>query len=253
MPLDADDMMTPDSILKHLQQFHGDPEADLVYSDVQLIDPAGRPVTTMKMPEHSDRRHLIRDLFREGHPIVPFRLGIRRKVFDKIGFYDEGLLVAEDYDMMRRFVRAGLKARHLGEPLHLRRMQPESLTRTPSEQKARCHFSVVGRFCETFSPEELFPDVPWDKIPPGARLLQAKCLIVSTYLAMGQDFVKSNATDIYVKLAFEGACSQLRGCLEIEPGNWEIAQLLDKCERGKRKYDLPAQSPLGSALQPQYC
>ena len=253
MPLDADDMMTPDSILKHLQQFHGDPEADLVYSDVQLIDPAGRPVTTMKMPEHSDRRHLIRDLFREGHPIVPFRLGIRRKVFDKIGFYDEGLLVAEDYDMMRRFVRAGLKARHLGEPLHLRRMQPESLTRTPSEQKARCHFSVVGRFCETFSPEELFPDVPWDKIPPGARLLQAKCLIVSTYLAMGQDFVKSNATDIYVKLAFEGACSQLRGCLEIEPGNCEIAQLLDKCERGKRRYDLPAQSPLGSALQPQYC
>jgi hypothetical protein len=168
---------------------------------------------------------------------VPFRLGIRRSVFEKIGFYDETLLVGEDYDMMRRFVKAGLKARHLGEALHLRRMQPNSLTRNYSAQKAKCHFDVVKRFTDTFTYEELFPDVAWHELPPDTRQLHAKCLAVVTYLAMGQDFVKTNSPNTYVKMAFEAACSQLSECLRIDPDNWKIRQLLDKCKRGEQKYD----------------
>jgi glycosyltransferase involved in cell wall biosynthesis len=253
MPLDADDMMAPAFISKHLAEFQRHPEADLVYCDVTLIDPAGHPITTLKMPEYRDRRHMIRDLFRAGHPVVPFRFGIRRSVFDKIGLYDETLLVGEDYDMIRRFVKAGLQAHHLAEPLHLRRMQPNSLTRTYSQQKAQSHFSVVRRFCETFAPEELFPDVPWHEIPAAERPLQAKCLAVVAYLGMGQDFVKANAANIYVKMAFDAACSLLNDCLKIDPGNPQIRQLLDKCERGSRKYEEPAQETFSRVYQPQYC
>jgi glycosyltransferase involved in cell wall biosynthesis len=237
MPLDADDMMAPAFITKHLEEFERHPDADLVYSDVLLIDQAGQPIKVLKAPEYRDRRHLIRDLFRAGHPIVPFRLGIRRSVFDRIGFYDETLLVGEDYDMIRRLVKAGLKAHHLGQALHLRRMQPNSLTRNYSAQKAKCHFDVVKRFTDTFTHEELFPDVAWPEIPSDARPLHAKCLAASTYLAMGQDFARSNSPNVYVKMAFEAACSQLNECLKIDPDNRAIRQLLDKCERGKRKYD----------------
>lgn len=237
MPLDADDMMAPAFITKHLREFEKHPDADLVYSDVLLIDEGGNPIRVIKEPEYRDRTHLIRDLFRAGHPIVPFRLGIRRSVFDTIGFYDETLLVGEDYDMMRRFVKAGLKARHLGEALHLRRMQPNSLTRNYSAQKAKCHFDVVKRFTDTFTYEELFPDVAWHEIPPDTRQLHAKCLAVVTYLAMGQDFVKSNSPNTYVQMAFKAACSQLSECLRIDPDNWKIRQLLDKCKRGEQKYD----------------
>ncbi|UCC23545.1 MAG: glycosyltransferase, partial [Planctomycetota bacterium] len=88
MPLDADDMMTPDFIASHLQEFKKHPEADLVYSDVLLIDTNSNPIRVMKKPEYQDRRHMVRDLLRAGHPIVPFRLGIRKSVFDKIGLYD---------------------------------------------------------------------------------------------------------------------------------------------------------------------
>ena len=42
-----------------------------------LIDENNKPLRIMKKPEYQDRKHLIRDLFRAGHPIVPFRLGIR--------------------------------------------------------------------------------------------------------------------------------------------------------------------------------
>ena len=205
----------------------------------------------MKKPEYQDRKHLIRDLFRAGHPIVPFRLGIRRRVFDKIGLYDEKLLVGEDYDMMRRLVRAGLKVHHLGEALHLRRVQPHSLTRMYSEQKAQCHFEVVKRFVETFTDDELFPDVTWDVIPQDQRQIRTKCLVVSTYLAMGEDFLKSNSPRLYIKMAFEEACVKLQECLEIDPGNESIRQLLRKCELGKQKYDdgdQHAVSPLRSIL-----
>ncbi|KKK69375.1 hypothetical protein LCGC14_2934670, partial [marine sediment metagenome] len=82
MPLDADDMMTPDCIILHLQEFEKHPEADLIYCDVLLIEGNGNPIKVMNKPEYHNRRHLIRDLFRAGHPIVPFRLGIRRSVFD---------------------------------------------------------------------------------------------------------------------------------------------------------------------------
>jgi glycosyltransferase involved in cell wall biosynthesis len=236
MPLDADDMMTPDSITRHLTEFEKHPEADLIYCDVLLIDEMSNPIRIMNKPEYQDRRHLIRDLFRAGHPVLPFRLGIRRSVFDKIGFYDEDLLVGEDYDMMRRFIKAGLKAHHLNEPLHLRRTNAESLTRTYSPHKTKCHFDVVRRFTDTFTYEELFPDVEWNEIPVDTRRLHAKCLAVVTYLAIGQDFSQSNSAHIYAKTAFEQACSELRDCLEIDPNNRQIRALLQKCEIGRQKY-----------------
>ncbi len=236
MPLDADDMMAPAFISRHLAEFEKHPEADLVYCDVLLIDERSNPIRIMNKPEYQDRRHLIRDMFRAGHPVVPFRLGIRKSVFDKIGFYDEDLIVGEDYDMMRRFIKAGLKIHHLNEPLHLRRTHAESLSRNYSSHKTKCHFDVVRRFTNTFTNEELFPDVAWDEIPVDTRRLHAKCLAVVTYLAIGQDFSKSNSARIYAKTAFEQACSELRDCLKMDPNNRQIRALLQKCELGRQKY-----------------
>lgn len=236
MPLDADDMMAPAFITKHLHEFELHPDADLVYCDVVLIDQNDDPLTVMKKPEYKERRYLIRDLFRAGHPIVPFRLGLRKSVFDKIGLYDETLVVGEDYDMMRRFVKAGLRYHHLGEALHLRRMQPNSLTRNYSAHKAKCHFDAVKRFPSTFTPDELFPDVPWHEIPAEERMLHAHCLAVMTYLAIGQDFAKSNSPNVYVEMAFEAACSQLNECLQTGTVNPKIQELLHKCQRGRQQY-----------------
>jgi len=227
MPLDADDMMMPDFIAKHLAEFEKHPDVDLVYCDVLLIDGNSNPIRIMNKPEYQDRRHLIRDLLRAGHPVVPFRLGIRRSVFDKIGYYDEDLLIGEDYDMMRRFVKAGLKAHHLSEPLHLRRMCADSLSRNCSAQKAKSHFDVIKRFIDTFAYDELFPDVAWDEIAPQMRQLHAKCLTAGTYLAIGQEYVKTNATG-YSRTAFDRACSELNDCLKMDPENQGLRQLLQK-------------------------
>ncbi|MHC4727434.1 MAG: glycosyltransferase, partial [Planctomycetota bacterium] len=235
MPLDADDMMTPDFIARHLAEFEKHPDVDLVYSDVLLIDKNSTPIRIMNKPEYQDQRYLIRDLFCAGHPIVPFRLGIRRSVFEKIGFYDEDLLIGEDYDMMRRFVKAHLKSHHLSEPLHLRRMRTDSLSGNFSAQKAKCHFEVIKRFTDTFTYDELFPDVAWDQIAPGIRQLHAKCLTAGTYLALGQEYIKSNALE-YSRTAFDRACSELNDCIKIDPKNQGLQQLLHKSKRIRARY-----------------
>ena len=233
--LDADDMMAPDFIAKHLQQFEKHPETDLVYCDDYLIDEDGKPTRVSENPEYPDRKSLIRDLFRYGCPIVPFRTCIRKSVFDKIGFFDEDLLVGEDYDMMRRFVKSGLKIHHLKDALYLRRITPNNLLRNSTAQNAKCHFEVVKRFADTFAYDELFPDVSWDQIPPEMRQLHAKCLTAATYVAIGHAYIESNSP-AYAERASKLACSELNDCLKIDPNNRQIRQLLQKYELLQAKW-----------------
>ncbi len=233
--LDSDDMITPDFITKHLQEFERHPGADLVYCDDCLIEENSKPIRVIERPEYKDRRLLIRDLFHCGFPAVPFRTCIRRSVFDKIGFFDEGLLIAEDYDMMRRFVKHGLKIHHLKGALYLRRMTSGSLSRNYSTQKAKCHFDVIKRYIDTFTNDELFPDVAWDQIAPEMRQLHAKCLTAGTYLAIGQEYVKTNAPE-YSRIAFDLACSELNGCVKVDPENQDLRQLLQKSKLIRAKY-----------------
>ncbi len=233
--LDADDMIAPDFIAKHLQQFEKHPETDLVYCDDYLIDEDGKPTQVSERPEYPDRKSLIKDLFRYGCPIVPFRTCIRKSVFDKIGFFDEDLLVGEDYDMMRRFVKSGLKIHHLKDALYLRRIIPNNLSRNSTAQNAKCHFEAVKRFTDTFAYDELFPDVSWDEIPPQMRQLHAKCLAAATYVAIGHAYIESNSP-AYAERASKLACSELNDCLKIDPNNEQIRQLLQKYELLQAKW-----------------
>jgi hypothetical protein len=59
------------------------------------------------------------------------------------------------------------------------------------------------------------------------RQLHAKCLAAGTYLAIGQDYVKTNAIE-YSRTAFDQACSELNDCVTIDPENQGLRQLLQK-------------------------
>jgi glycosyltransferase involved in cell wall biosynthesis len=233
--LDSDDIMKPDFITEHIQMFEKHPEADLVYCDDCLIDENSNQIRVIERPEYTDRKTLIRDLFHCGFPVVPFRTCIRRSIFDKIGFFDEKLRMAEDYDMLRRFVKHGLKIQHLPSALYLRRMTSDSLSRNYSTRNAKYHFEVIRRFTDTFTHEELFPDVAWDEIAPGMRQLHAKCLTAGTYLALGQEYLKSNALE-YSRTAFDRACSELNDCTKMAPGNQDLLRLFQKAKLIRTRY-----------------
>jgi glycosyltransferase involved in cell wall biosynthesis len=226
--LDSDDMMMPDFLTRHLQVFEQHPEVDLVYCDDCFIDDKDKPIRMMNRPEYSDPKALISDLFRCGWALLPFRTCIRKSVFDKIGFYDERLIMSEDYDMLRRFVNQGLKMRHLPAALYLRHLSANSLSRNFNAAKAKSHFDVVRRFTETFTAEQLFPEVRWDKLPAEQKPLLAKCKTAIVYLGIGQQYLASNAPD-FAEEAFEMACAQVDECCEIEPANQQVRNLREKC------------------------
>jgi GT2 family glycosyltransferase len=233
--LDSDDMITPDFIARHLQVFEQYPESDLVYCDDCIIDEMDKPIRVMSKPEYSERNALISALFRYGWAILPFRTCIRRSVFDKIGLYDEHLIMSEDYDMVRRFVSAGLVMRHLPAALYLRHLTADSLSRSFDTAKARGHFEVVRKFTETFTAEQLFPDVRWDKLPAEQKLLLAKCKTALVYLGIGEQYVASNAPD-FTEVAFDRACSELNDCVKMDPKNQNLRQLSQKFKLIRAKY-----------------
>jgi glycosyltransferase involved in cell wall biosynthesis len=227
--LDSDDMMTPDFLSRHLEVFERRPEADLVYCDDYLIDEKDKPIRVIDRPEYSDSKNLISDLFRCGFPIVPFRTCIRKSVFDKIGLYDERLIVAEDYDMMRRFVNQGLRIQHLPGAFYLRRVNTSSHSRNLNAAKAKSQFEAIRRFTETFTPEQLFPDVCWENLPAEQKPLLAKCKAALVYIGIGEQYLASNARD-FVEAAFEMAYAQLDDCCKIEPANHQVRNLREKCQ-----------------------
>ena len=105
-----------------------------------------------------------------------------------------------------------------------------SLSRKSSEQKAKSHFDVVRRYAETFTHEELFPDINWSKITSEKRRFSAKCLVAETFLSIGQSYIKTSSPPVYAREAFNHAGRELNECLKIDPNNSQIRQLIQKCE-----------------------
>jgi|GEM_PF-653478 len=226
--LDSDDMITPDFIARHLMVFEEHPETDLVYCDDCFIDDNDKPIRVMNRPEYSDQKAIVSALFHYGWAVLPFRTCIRKSVFDKIGLYDERLIMSEDYDMLRRFVSQGLRMRHLPAALYLRHPTVNSLSRSFNAAKAKGHFEVVHKFTEVFTVEQLFPDVRWDKLPAEQKLLLAKCKTAIVYLGIGEQYLASNAPD-FAEAAFEMACAEMDDCCKIEPADHQVRNLREKC------------------------
>ncbi|MDO8301822.1 MAG: glycosyltransferase, partial [Sedimentisphaerales bacterium] len=131
--LDADDRMAPEYITAHMRHFAQHQDADMMYCDQRLIDEVGNFIKEIRQFEYQNRSHLIRDMFRCGYSVI-LPLGcFKRSVIEKIGQYDEALLIGEDYDLMRRFILHNCKAVHLPQTLYVRRMQPASLSRTNTQ------------------------------------------------------------------------------------------------------------------------
>lgn len=92
--LDSDDLWHADKLLKQLSVFAEHPEADCVYSLIRRQDPYGVYV----MPIHRADGMIYEKVLR-WHCVPVQSLVLRRSCFDTAGFFDEKLLVFEDWDI----------------------------------------------------------------------------------------------------------------------------------------------------------
>jgi len=76
------------------------------------------------------------DIFKNGiffFPRLPLYVGavmVRKYCFEKVGLFDEGYKIGEDFDMWFRFAEAGLGCGYLDEPLFIYRVNASSITQS---------------------------------------------------------------------------------------------------------------------------
>jgi glycosyltransferase involved in cell wall biosynthesis len=99
--IDADDMWHKEKIEKQMNLFlNASDQMAIVYCHFSTINKIGEAIQTNE-PIFSFRGDLYKELL-SGTGILPSQVVIRRKIFDDIGLFDEGLPVAPDWDMWLR-------------------------------------------------------------------------------------------------------------------------------------------------------
>ena len=109
--LDHDDELTPDALFEVVKLLQEHPDADLVYSDEDIVDEAGYPLTPHFKPDWSP------DLLMSYNYIT--HLGVcRRTLVEEVGGFREGFEGSQDYDLFLRLTEKTGKIHHIPKILY---------------------------------------------------------------------------------------------------------------------------------------
>jgi glycosyltransferase involved in cell wall biosynthesis/GT2 family glycosyltransferase len=131
--LDHDDKLAPDALFEVARLLQDDPAADLVYTDEDKIDPAGRRFDPQFKPDWSPELLL-------SYNYINHFTCIRRSVFEKAGRFRVGLHGSQDHDLLLRVTELTDRVRHVPRILYHWRSHPES-TASTAGQKTYVHTS----------------------------------------------------------------------------------------------------------------
>lgn len=139
--LDADDVALPERLARQAAFVDAHPEVGLVGTGCREIGAAGEPLGSYRPPEDDAgiRRALIRR-----NPFVHSSVMVRRSLLEQAGGYDEGLAVAQDYDLWLRLAPLTRMA-NLPEPLVLRRLGPHRVSVARDADRLRTEVRVKLR------------------------------------------------------------------------------------------------------------
>ena len=150
--LDADDTWMPEKLALQVGYLDTHPDAGLVFTKVMVTTEAGQQLYTYPHRYRYERRAFERLLLWSYGSMNVVML--RRLCFDKLGFFDESLRAAEDWDMWLRaapYFRFG----YLDRPLGTYRQSGHSVSRGPRAHQAPEMFRRV--LDKLFSDPERFP------------------------------------------------------------------------------------------------
>lgn len=139
--MDADDVALPERLERQLAFLDAHPDVGLLGTGCHEISPSGEVLRTITPPgdDGAIRRALIRR-----NPFVHSSVMMRREALEAAGGYDEGLPVAQDYDLWVRMSRVTRLA-NLPEPLVLRRLTPGRVSSARDTDRLRAEVRVKLR------------------------------------------------------------------------------------------------------------
>lgn len=141
--LDADDLWLPTKLQRQIQLLENEPAAGVVHAPRRLIDEAGWELEydSPDLP----RGQVLESLFVNN--FVCFSAAVvRRRVFERVGLFDEQLPLAIDYDLWLRAARH-FHFDHVAEPLVLYRTGHGNLSRR-REERLQLVMQIMQRFLD---------------------------------------------------------------------------------------------------------
>ncbi len=111
--LDADDLADPQRLSMQLEFLESHPEIALCGSSIRLINQHGDTIGAVEYPPEPEQ---IKNKFMEFNQLAQSSVMIRKEVVLQVGFYDESLRRAEDYDYFARVLQK-YNAYNFKEPL----------------------------------------------------------------------------------------------------------------------------------------
>jgi len=109
--LDHDDELTPDALFEVVRLLQEQPDADLVYSDEDLLDEAGDPLLPHFKPGWSP------DLLMSYNYITHLAV-CRKALVDEVGGFREGFEGSQDYDLFLRLAEKTARIHHVPKILY---------------------------------------------------------------------------------------------------------------------------------------
>ncbi len=125
--MDNDDLLAPHACFEIARLLQAQPEADVIYSDEDKIDPEGRHFDLHFKPDWSPVLLL-------GYNYINHLTCIRRTLFERAGLLRPGFDGAQDYDLLLRVTEMTDRVRHIPKVLYHWRAIPGS-TAFKAEEK----------------------------------------------------------------------------------------------------------------------
>lgn len=184
--LDADDLWLPNKLEKSLQFFDIN-KYDLIFTSSfttsdENIDITSTSYKVMNITEQEYLNSSAIPLFLSYNRIPMLTVILKKEVVEKVGFFDENCVPAEDYDLWLRLLIAGCNFKSINFPLSIYRVHSGSSTaldRTASNV-------VIKSIVKNFTSEEL--------IAINARPHLKKWLILWTKFSLDRNNIK-----VYIK------------------------------------------------------
>jgi len=133
--LDHDDALAPHALFAFAERLQLAPDADLLHSDEDKIDAAGRRYDPQFKPDWSPELLL-------SYNYVNHFTAIRRTVFEKAGRYRPGFEGSQDHDLLLRVTELTDRVQHVPQILYHWRSLPES---TAAAASVKGYVHTAGR------------------------------------------------------------------------------------------------------------
>jgi Glycosyl transferase family 2 len=138
--LNSDDLLLPGAVSTAVRALQGNPDAGLVYGDGYIIDRAGNVACPFPHTREPDLWRLVH----LSDYILQQSVFIRREVLDDVGYVDEALRYALDWDLL---IRIGLKYRlaHIPDCLGCIREYPETKSSSGGAERVQELHAVLRK------------------------------------------------------------------------------------------------------------